>query len=709
MLSAKQLFGGLLLASLVAVSQVGGPVRAQSNRVNILFIMLDDLGKDLLTSFNPDSPTAALTPVLNAIAVAGVRFTNFYTMPECSPSRSAFFTGRYPFRTGVNGAIMDTDLPVSHVSPFEVTTPRVLAAVGYVSALIGKYHLGGPENNPDGNGAPVALGWDYFNGNLRGATASLDASLGGQYTLDNQKYACGFPAGPDRGACWFRGSDNRARCDDNRGAGYTGQQGVALGGIPALDAQGNFAPTCREAAGAGPDFTRPNGYYVWPMVVANSSGTLESLSRRYITTAQTDAAIEWIRGRALEDRSRPWMATVSFNAIHTPYQPPPLDLYPPGFIWPAGVPQNCSDPAAQRVLMNLMLAAMDREIGRLLVSTGLARLGDRGELVYRPEATDTMVVIAGDNGTFLPSVLPPYDPLRAKGTPYETGVLAPMIVSGPMVVGPGRTVGHMVNSVDLFRLFAEIAEIRGDDISEVVPSSHVLDAARVLPFLTNPNQPRERHYNFTQTGPNVRPASVTRWPCVVSVGSVNIAVDIFTTSSVCQENFGVWFGPTPDQPNPRYPTVCAVKEANLFSNLTIVPTQVWALRNAKYKLVKSDRPPCERSLGEYEFYDLSVRSPSNPLGLDLASSDLLTRGQPVGLTTERMANFVELESRLQALLDSEIVCTGDGNLDKRVDLDDVFGLARYAGQPSVFDFNQDGVTDIQDLTVVVNNFGRDCR
>lgn len=126
--------------------------------MNILFIILDDVGKDQLSAFNPNALTAALTPNLNAIIAAGVKFTNFATMPECSPSRVSFFTGRYPLRTGVNAAILDQDLPAAQLSPFEITTPKALATAGYQSALLGKYHLGGPENNPAGNRAPISAG-----------------------------------------------------------------------------------------------------------------------------------------------------------------------------------------------------------------------------------------------------------------------------------------------------------------------------------------------------------------------------------------------------------------------------------------------------------------------------------------------------------------------------------------------------------------------
>ncbi|MEO8259917.1 MAG: sulfatase-like hydrolase/transferase [Acidobacteriota bacterium] len=704
---------GMLAACLVVLSQLEGhtqnqavPRAGSAGPQNILFIMLDDVGKDQLAIFNPSAGTAALTPNINAIAAAGVKFTHLDTMPECSPSRAAFFTGRSPLRTGVTAAILDQDLAAAQVSPSETTTPRVLATAGYRSALIGKYHLGGPENNPAGNGAPLALGWDYFDGNLRGGPPSIDVSLGGQYTRDTKKYSCGFPTGAARGAVWFPSSSGQAQCDDNRGAGYTGQQGVALGGIAALDADGELAPTCNKAAGAAPDFTTANGYYVWPKAVADSGGLQTLRSRRYMTTDQTDAAVAWIRAQSTGRVLHHWMATVSYNAIHTPYQQPPLDLYPPGFVWPANIPENCTDPASQRVLSDLMLAAMDRDIGRLLVSVGLAQRDASGGLLYEPETTNTMVVIVGDNGTLSTSVKSPYDASRSKGTAYETGVTAPMIVSGPLVAGRGRSVEHMVNAVDLFQLFGEIARV---DVRRVVPPSHALDAEPVLAYLTNPNQPAARRYNFTQIGNGLKPPSVKQWPCVQHVGSINIANDIlFTSAGPCVDLGATWFGPTVDQPIPIYPTACDIKDARLYSNLLITPTRVWALRNNRYKLVKVDRPSCDRGLGEFEFYDLSPNPPSNPIGLDLATAELLTNGQPTFLGPEQMTNFTDLKARLQGLLDSELVCYGDGNLDKHVDAADLAGVTRYSGQPSVFDFNQDGVTNNDDAMCVSRNFGNDC-
>ena len=163
------------------------------------------------------------------------------------------------------------------------------------------------------------------------------------------------------------------------------------------------------------------------------------------------------------------------------------------------------------------------------------------------------------------------------------------------------------------------------------------------------------------------------------------------------------------QPDPLYPTSCAIRQAGLYTPMGIAATRTWAIRNHQYKLVKLERAPCESALGEFEFYDLTPSPPMNPLGLDLSAANLLTNGQPVNLTPAQKANFDDLMARLPALLDSEPACYGDGNLDRQVDASDLAGARRYLGQPSVFDFNRSGATDTRDVQCVMANFGNNCR
>jgi arylsulfatase A-like enzyme len=160
---ARGILAGLILLGLSGVVQAqsltAGSSRVvtanpqQSNtggksRPNILFIIMDDVGIDQMSIFGYGGRTAPLTPNVDTVARAGVRFRNVWSMPECSPSRAVFFEGRYPLRTNINSAILSDDLANSQVSPYEVTTPKILKKVGYQNALFGKFHLGGPDHNP---------------------------------------------------------------------------------------------------------------------------------------------------------------------------------------------------------------------------------------------------------------------------------------------------------------------------------------------------------------------------------------------------------------------------------------------------------------------------------------------------------------------------------------------------------------------------------
>lgn len=84
---------------------------------SMLFIIMDDVGIDQMKLFGYGGATPPRTPNIDAIARAGVRFRNFWAMPECSPSRAVFFEGRYPLRTNVLSAILNIDLANSKSRP----------------------------------------------------------------------------------------------------------------------------------------------------------------------------------------------------------------------------------------------------------------------------------------------------------------------------------------------------------------------------------------------------------------------------------------------------------------------------------------------------------------------------------------------------------------------------------------------------------------
>ncbi len=77
------------------------PVNAypQSPRPNIIYIMTDDMGYGDLSSYGQKKYT---TPHLDKLALQGIKFINAYAAgPLCTPTRTAFITGRYPAKTPV--------------------------------------------------------------------------------------------------------------------------------------------------------------------------------------------------------------------------------------------------------------------------------------------------------------------------------------------------------------------------------------------------------------------------------------------------------------------------------------------------------------------------------------------------------------------------------------------------------------------------------
>jgi arylsulfatase A len=135
-----------------------------SPRPNIVFILADDLGwKDLACYGNKHNET----PALDALAKSGIRFTQAYAAcPVSSPTRASIMTGKYPARLQLTNFIAgdrtDESSPVlpalwkPYLEAKEITIAELIKQQGYVTGMVGKWHLGGEDSI-----APWNQGFDY--------------------------------------------------------------------------------------------------------------------------------------------------------------------------------------------------------------------------------------------------------------------------------------------------------------------------------------------------------------------------------------------------------------------------------------------------------------------------------------------------------------------------------------------------------------------
>lgn len=123
---------------------------AEPTRPNIVLILADDLGAECLRSYGGTSYDSAL---LDKLATEGMRFTNCYSQPICTPSRVKLMTGRSNARNYRS---------FGELSPQEITFGQIMKSAGYRTAIAGKWQLSGGKrgrDNPDWGSTPESSGF----------------------------------------------------------------------------------------------------------------------------------------------------------------------------------------------------------------------------------------------------------------------------------------------------------------------------------------------------------------------------------------------------------------------------------------------------------------------------------------------------------------------------------------------------------------------
>lgn len=231
------------------------------------------------------------------------------------------------------------------------------------------------------------------------------------------------------------------------------------------------------AGGRGnPKYKPDRGYALWSR---NVNGVVADHAV-YLTTATADDALARIA-----EMPEPWFLYVAFNAAHVPIHDPPAALRP------SAVPA----PEDRVAKHDVMIAVLDREIGRLMASIDPA------------VRARTTVVTMGDNGTARFGLRKGQGPGRRhiKHSVFEGGVRVPMIVNGPHVGKPGTTTDALVHIADILPTVADLAGMKMEGEHLPLPTGPLrLDGKSLMPLVRGEvDQHHEMIYSevFEPNGP----------------------------------------------------------------------------------------------------------------------------------------------------------------------------------------------------------------
>ncbi len=472
---------GLLFTAVASAHGAAAPNASATPLQNVLVIMLDDVGVDLIGAYERHFRSlgrapgfAADTPHIDALCAQGVSFSNAWASPMCSPSRAQLLTGMYPSRTGVGSILRRIPLgntPNPGLSHQLAILPQVLgeAPTPFAKAAVGKWHLAdiGQLNADLGHalGAPYGRWFDTFAGSPFNLERALSAPQGTNLYFGWRK----VQAGPIQ----------------------VGTSPCGAAGLP-----------CERDVIAPP--------------VSN-----------YATADTTEDALA-----LMGQLSQPWFLYVAYNAPHTPGHVPPLNLPKPNCAPPNAMVAACEYDRAGGLpaQARCMLRTLDEQIGRLLCAH---------------DPNNTTVILLGDNGTDNDATLPPFDNAHAKGQLYQGGVQTPLVIRSPIVPThlQGSFEDRMVSSVDLFATVVELAgasAATADSISLVpyltgqatAPLRDTVYAEGFFPNFTPVGPGGGRPPGFlagthNQTVRNERFKLLRRWSRVGSGGAVLIAEELY--------------------------------------------------------------------------------------------------------------------------------------------------------------------------------------
>lgn len=189
-----------LRCALLLLAAFSLPLSAAAPKLNFIFILIDDLGQRDLGCYGSKFYR---TPNIDRMAAQGMKFTDAYAAcPVCSPTRASIMTGKYPARLHLTDWLPGRgDLPPQRLArpiinqqlPLtEVTIAERLKTAGYVTAHVGKWHLGGEGFEPQKQGFDINIAGDHT-----GTPMSYFAPFGGTGKDGKARAMTGLEQAPD--------------------------------------------------------------------------------------------------------------------------------------------------------------------------------------------------------------------------------------------------------------------------------------------------------------------------------------------------------------------------------------------------------------------------------------------------------------------------------------------------------------------------------
>lgn len=339
-----------------------------SQSPNILIIVADDLGVDSIPVFG-QHPRNAATPNLDSLAARGMRFTQFWAQPTCSPTRVTALTGRYPFRHGVNGPLWDQSAHLGVPMPAPPAgSPLEYDHNPFGPLVPGQASRGPNTSDPAPGAAPPGPRPDEL---------FLPAAL---QDLEQPYATAAFGK-------WHMADRENGWLNHPNLVGFDHYSGTLAGAIPS--------------------------FFAWQHI-ENGEPSQES---GYIDQRAVDDAVSWINDRSV---NQPWFVWFSFVNPHEPFHKPPAELiHSPELkaLDPQGI--NADNVVSY---FTAQVEAMDSLVGQLVdgipaeqrENTYIIWLGDNGDDVWARAPEERI-------------------PNRFKMTVYEGGIKVPAIVAGPGV------------------------------------------------------------------------------------------------------------------------------------------------------------------------------------------------------------------------------------------------------------------------------------